>query len=286
MNNEYIDFWNNDLVPYWHRFRHLLVNNGDIHSDLAWSDFNIQQGEKVLEVGSGYGETCLRMGSMVSDTGSVTGIDCTSAFTQVAEHERMLSEANNVTYITGDAQSYPFPDNSFDVAYSRFGVMFFENTVAALKNLHRVLKPGGRLCLIVWGTINDNPCWNLSKDVALSYLPPPPDDAASCGPGPFSMGDEETTRAKLRIAGFSNVEVYRKMEAPICMGRDDEEALAYQTQIGPAGEIIYMAGTEGKEKLPEINSTLLDVIKDYKRQDGYYLPSTAWAIMATKTDSL
>ena len=283
MQNEYIDFWNNDLVPYWHRFRHLLSGNGHIHSSLAWQDFDIQPGEKVLDVGCGYGETSLEMGEMVTSTGSVTGIDCTSAFLQVAEYERILSQAHNVNYITGDAQSHQFASNSYDVAYSRHGIMFFENTVAALKNMHHALKPGGRLCLIVWGTIEQNPCWKLAKDVALEYLPPPPEDAASCGPGPFSMGDEQTTRAKLKSAGFEEIEIYKKIETPICMGHTNEEALAYQTQVGPAGEIVYMANEKGQQRLPYINEALINAMQPYKRDDGYYLPSTAWAIMARKS---
>lgn len=149
--NEYIDFWNEALVPYWHRFRHLLSGNGEIHSNLAWPNFNIQSGENVLDVGCGYGETSLEMGSMVTDKGSVTAIDCTHAFIQIAEYERIRAKADNVNYLVGDAQRYAFQEHSFDVVYSRFGIMFFENTVAALRNLYRALKPGGRLCLIVWG---------------------------------------------------------------------------------------------------------------------------------------
>jgi hypothetical protein len=96
------------------------------------------------------------------------------------------------------------------------------------------------------------------------------------------MGDEEITRAKLKSAGFSDIEIYRRIEAPICMGQNDEEALAYQTQIGPAGEIVYMAGQQGLERLPEINNSLIDAMKEYKRDNGYFLPSCTYAIMARK----
>lgn len=125
----------------------------------------------------------------------------------------------------------------------------------------------------------------MAKDVALQYLPPPPQEAASCGPGPFSMGEEETTRLKLSAAGFSNIEVYRKIEAPICMGRDEEEALAYQTQVGPAGEVVYMAEQKGQEKLPFITKALIDAMQRYKNDKGYYLPSCTYAIVARKAHS-
>lgn len=280
--NEYVEFWNDTLVPYWHRFRHLLSGNGEIHSELAWPIFNIKSGENILDIGCGYGETSLQMGKMTGPKGSVLGIDCTTAFIDVAEQERVWSGQENVHYIIDDAQSFEFRENQFDVAFSRFGIMFFENIVAALRNLYKALKPGGRLCLIVWGSLDENPCWKLAKDVALDFLPPPPADAASCGPGPFSMADEQVTRGKLKAAGFSDVEVYQRQLAPICMGLNAEEALAYQTQVGPAGEIVYMAYELGQKKLPEINQTLLDAMQPYRQPEGYYLPSCSYAIMARK----
>ena len=70
--------------------------------------------------------------------------------------------------------------------------MFFENPVAAMRNMRRALKPGGRFTHIVWRRIDDNPWLGAAKEVALRHLPRPGEDARTCGPGPFSMADQES----------------------------------------------------------------------------------------------
>lgn len=283
VNDDFIACWNEILVPKWVRFRHLLSGNGAIHSDIAASDFAVHSGDRILDIGCGFGETCLDMGRAVGPNGEVVGIDCTGSFLEIAEAERKAAGIANVSYRTDDAQHCELPLEYFDVVYSRFGVMFFQSVVAALRNAHRALKPEGKLCLIVWRTIRDNPCWGMAKDVALKYLPPPGDDALTCGPGPFSMADEETTRAMLSAAGFTDVPVFRRIDAPICIGTSVDEAVDYQILVGPSGEIIREAGALGGEKLPQIREELSGLFSEYLTDEGVFLPSSTWAIMARKS---
>ncbi len=282
MNDEFISCWNEILVPKWNRFRHLLSGNGAIHSDIAYEDFKIQIGDKVLDIGCGYGETCLEIGKFVTASGEVLGLDCTKSFLETAESERDPSEFKHVNYQFGDAQTHEFPQEYFDVVYSRFGVMFFQSVVMALKNSYKALKPEGKLCMIVWRSIQDNPCWGAAKEIVLKHLPPPGDDAKTCGPGPFSMADEETDRAMLKAAGFEKIEVFKRIDADVCVGTSVEEAIDYQVLVGPSGEIIREAGEEGKRKLPIIRQELEAFMKENLREDGVYLPSSTWAIMARK----
>jgi ubiquinone/menaquinone biosynthesis C-methylase UbiE len=284
VNDDFIGCWNEVLVPKWNRFRHLLSGNGAIHSDLAYPDFAFGPGEKVLDIGCGYGETCLEIARLVGSEGEVVGVDCTGAFLDVAERELQASELGNVRYEIGDAQHCTLPQDYFDAVFSRFGVMFFQSAVMALRNAHQALKPGGRVCLIVWRTIHDNPCWGAAKEIALSHLPPPGDGAQSCGPGPFSMADEQTTRAMLKAAGFAQVELFRRMDADICIGRDVEEAVDYQLLVGPSGEIVREAGELAKQKLPALRSDLEALMRAHLRDDGVYMASSTWAIMARKAD--
>ena len=163
-------------------------------------------------------------------------------------------------------------ESYFDVVYSRFGVMFFQSAVRALRNANHALKPGGKVCLIVWRSLAHNPCWGAAKEVALRHLPPPGEGASTCGPGPFSMAGEDTDRAMLQAAGFPEVEVFKQIDADVCIGRD----------IGPSGEIIREAGDEGQRKLPEVRSDLRDLMSPYLREEGVFMPSSTWAIMARK----
>ena len=284
-NLGFVECWNEILTPKWIRFRHLLSGNGKIHSDLAYADYGIKTGDKVLDVGCGFGETSLEIGRMVGPAGEVFGLDCTDAFLEIANQERDAASADNVRFETGDAQIYELPEGYFDVAYSRFGVMFFQSAVRALRNMHRALKPGGKVCLIVWRSLADNPCWGAAKEVALRHLPPPGDGAATCGPGPFSMASEETDRAMLEAAGFTDVEVFRQIDADVCIGRTIDEAIDYQLLVGPSGEIVREAGELGQEKLPALRADLDALMSPYLKDDGVWMPSSTWSIMAQKGDT-
>ena len=283
-NDDFIHCWNQILTPKWVRFRHLLSGNGATHSDVAFERgvFEIRPGERVLDIGCGFGETCLEIGEMVGPEGEVVGIDCTGTFLETAENERAAAGLDHVRFELGDAQQCRLPEGYFDAAFSRFGVMFFSSAVAAMRNAHRALKPGGRLYLVVWRSLADNPAWRVAKEVALRYLPPPGDGAATCGPGPFSMASEETDRLMLAAAGFDEIERCERVDVEMCVGRDVDEAIDYQILVGPSGEIIREAGPEGQRRLPEIRRDLEEIFRAHLRSDGVYLPSSSWAIAARK----
>lgn len=281
-NLGFVECWNEILTPKWIRFRHLLSGNGKIHSDIAYPDFDIQEGDKVLDIGCGFGETALEIGKMVGPSGEVLGIDCTDAFLDIANEERDAAGADNVRFEIGDAQICELPESYFDLAYSRFGVMFFQSAARALRNANRALKPNGKVCLIVWRTLADNPCWGAAKEIALRHLPPPGENASTCGPGPFSMASEETDRAMLEAAGFPDVELFKRIDADVCIGLDIDEAIDYQILVGPSGEIIREAGEEGRQKLPAIREDLYAMMEPFLTDDGVFMPSSTWAIMARK----
>jgi ubiquinone/menaquinone biosynthesis C-methylase UbiE len=283
-STEFISCWNEILTPKWIRFRHLLSGNGKIHSDVALPRFDIRRGSRVLDVGCGFGETSLELGRLVGEGGEVLGLDCTSAFLDIANRERDVAGARNVRYELGDAQTHPLREAHYDVAFARFGVMFFESAVRALRNVHRALVPGGRVCLIVWRSLADNPAWGVAKEVALELLPPPGESARTCGPGPFSWADEETDRAMLAAAGFREVTLFERVDAEMCIGRTIDEAIDYQILVGPSGEIVREAGAEGQRRLPEIRERLGKRLAAHVRADGgVYLPSSTWMIAARKT---
>jgi ubiquinone/menaquinone biosynthesis C-methylase UbiE len=281
-NEGFVACWNEILTPKWIRFRHLLSGNGKIYSDRAMPRFDIRPGEKVLDIGCGFGETCLEIGRRVTASGEVLGLDCTETFLEIANRERDESGLSHVRYEVGDAQVHALAANYYDVVFARFGVMFFESAVRALRNAHRALKPGGKVCLIVWRRLAENPAWGAAKKIVLEFLPPPNDTAQTCGPGPFSWGDEETDRQMLEAAGFSRVEVFDRMDADICVGRTVEEAIDYQILVGPSGEIVREAGEEGQRRLPEIRNELAKLMRANLREEGVYLPSSTWAIVARK----
>jgi ubiquinone/menaquinone biosynthesis C-methylase UbiE len=281
-NEGFIECWNDILTPKWIRFRHLLSGNGKIHSDIARPRFDIRTGDRVLDIGCGFGETCLETGRIVGPSGEVLGLDCTDAFLEIANRERDQAGLPHVRYEVGDAQVHPLRAGHYDVVFARFGVMFFESAVRALRNANRALKPGGKVCLIVWRRLADNPAWGAAKTVVLDYLPPPGQGAQTCGPGPFSWADEETDRQMLAAAGFPTIELFERVDADVCIGRTVEEAIDYQILVGPSGEIVREAGAEGQRRLPEIREKLATLMRAHARDDGVYMASSTWMIMARK----
>jgi hypothetical protein len=96
------------------------------------------------------------------------------------------------------------------------------------------------------------------------------------------MADEETDRAMLRASGFPAVDLFERIDADICVGRDIDEAIDFQLLVGPSGEIIREAGSEGQRKLPEIRRDLRVLMEPFVRGEGVFMPSSTWAIMARK----
>lgn len=282
-NEGFIECWNEILTPKWIRFRHLLSGNGKIHSDIASARFGIRPGDKVLDIGCGFGETCLESGRITGSSGEVLGLDCTAAFLEIANRERDEAGLSHVRYELGDAQVHPLRKNHYDVVYSRFGIMFFESAVRALRNAGTALKPDGKICLIVWRRLVENPAWHAAKAAVLEILPPPGDPVQTCGPGPFSWGDEETARGMLAAGGFSKVETFERIDADICVGRTVDEAVDYQVLVGPSGEIVREAKEEGQRRLPEIRERLASLLRAHLRDDGVYMPSSTWVIVARKS---
>lgn len=133
---------------------------------------------------------------------------------------------------------------------------------------------------IVWRDPADNPWLSMAKDIVLQYLPAPGEDARTCGPGPFSMADEATVRKMMEIAGYTDI-AFERVDAPVRVGDDVEDAIAFQLAIGPAGEVFREAGDLAEQKRPEIEAALAEAIGGQARDsDGIVIDSSSWVISA------
>lgn len=275
----FVQFWNEVLAPKFIRFKHILVGGLSKHSEAIFPTLPVHQGDRVLDVGCGFGDTAIKLAALVGPDGSVTGIDCCDAFLDDARREVRARGLTNVSFVRGDAE-IALPINQFDFVFARFGTMFFVNPVAGLRNMRKALRPGGRMVHIVWRTRADNPWLSMAKDIVLRFLPPPGEDAQTCGPGPFSMTNEDTVRAMMTAAGYSEIE-FRRVDAPVLIGKDVNDAIAFQLAIGPAGEVFREAGTLAEEKRLEIEAALAQAIsRQTLSDDGIVMESSSWVISA------
>ena len=279
-DSQFVRFWNEVLAPKFTTYRHILVDGLTHHSEAVFPKLPVREGDRVLDVGCGFGDTVIKLARLVGPRGEVVGIDCCDAFLEAAARDVKAAGVSNVTLMRGDAE-IALPEGQFDFVFARFGTMFFANPVAGLRNMRKALRPGGRMVHIVWRDRADNPWLSMAKDVVLEYLPAPGADAQTCGPGPFSMADETMVAGMMRSAGYENVEFLR-VDAPVLIGNDVEDAIAFQLAIGPAGEVYREAGAEAEEKRAEIVAALAEAIARQKIEaDGIVMDSSSWVISAT-----
>jgi SAM-dependent methyltransferase len=206
------------------------------------------------------------------------GIDCCDSFLQKGRTDASAAGLANLTFICADVQAYLFKDQ-YDFCFSRFGMMFFANPVAAMRNIRRALKPGGRIMFIVWRALEENPWAMLPKQVMLEFLPPPGENAQTCGPGPFSMASTNVVTAQLKAAGFADV-AFERLDGHVMVGSTLDQALEFQFALGPAGEIFREAGDEAERRRPEIEAALRASLVRHIEDGKVVMQSGSWTVTA------
>ena len=278
--NEYVDFWNTVLLEKFERFRDILMRGLSFHSEEPLKTLEVAPGSRIVDVGCGWGDTAIQLARRTGPSGYVLGLDCCEGFLEKGRRDAAAEGLGNVELVAADVERYPFAPE-FDLAFSRFGMMFFQNPVVAMKNVRRALKPGARLVFIVWRGIEDNPWLGLPKEIVLRYLPPPGEDALTCGPGPFSMANPEVVTAQLRAAGFDPDVDFRRYDGPVMVGSTPEQAMQFQLALGPAGEVVREAGEEAERRRGEIEDALRAALADYEADSGeIVMQSSSWTITA------
>jgi ubiquinone/menaquinone biosynthesis C-methylase UbiE len=279
-NQEAIEAWNGPLFDRFVRFRHVLTGGLGAHGERAIELTRPQPGERVLDIGCGFGDTAQRIAELVGPDGSVLGVDAAERFIEWSREDAAKNGVANVRFEVRDVEATAF-DRRFDLAFSRMGTMFFGNPVAALRNVRRALEPGGRLCMVVWRRKLDNDWMHAAELVVKRYVDEPEEtDEPRCGPGPFSMADADTVSAQLLAAGFEDV-AFARSDIDILMGLDMDEAVELVMAIGPAGELLRMAGDDAKEIRPKLAALIRDAFEGFVGDDGgLYGPSSTWIVQA------
>ncbi|HVW28958.1 MAG TPA: class I SAM-dependent methyltransferase [Polyangiaceae bacterium] len=277
-----IDAWNTVLFEKFARFRHLLTAGLSPHSAECFRRHPPRSGASVVDVGCGFGDTTQELAAAVGPRGSATGVDCAENF--IAEARAAAEQAGrpNALFRCADVQTEQI-GGPYDAGYARFGTMFFSLPGAALRNVRRSLVPGGTFTMIVWRRREDNP-WLHAAELRVREIVPvvshEETDQVHCGPGPFSMSGADLVSNLLISAGYRDV-VFERYDVDICIGRDLDEAVEFATALGPAGEIMRLAGEEGERRKPQVMSALRETLSTFQRKDGVFGPSSSWFVTAT-----
>jgi len=278
-NAEATEAWDGPLFDRWVRFRPFVADGLGTHGDVAMAAHPPRPGDRALDIGCGFGDTTRRLAELVGAAGEAVGIDVSERFVEAAGEEAAAAGLANVSFRLGDVQIADL-GGPYDYVFSRMGVMFFANPVAALRNIRAAMAPSGRLCVVVWRRKLDNGWVWEAEQVVDQYLQHPEEtDEPTCGPGPFSMANADTVSEQLHIAGFEAIEL-RRNDLPMPMGTLDQ-ATDLTMALGPAGEVLRLWGDRAEEIRPRIASEIRAALEQFAVDGKVRAPASTWIISAT-----
>jgi SAM-dependent methyltransferase len=279
-NLEAQEAWNGVLFDRFLLYRDVVIPGLAAFGTEALRLSPPKAGDRVLDVGCGFGDTTQDLAELVGPNGSTLGVDIASRFIEQARTEADLAGVGNVRYEVRDVQLMPF-DDSYDYVFSRFGTMFFDNPVAAFRNVRAAMTEDALLCVVVWRRKLDNPWLHVAENVVKPLLPEPEQtDEPRCGPGPFSMADADTTTGQLKSAGFRNITL-RRHDAMLLFGGSLDQAVEMNLALGPAAEALRLAGESGKEMRPRLEDLLRGALAQFVGDDGTVTAqASTWIVTA------
>jgi SAM-dependent methyltransferase len=273
--------WDGPLFDRFVQYRDSVVVGLKNHGDAAMRLFPPASGDRVLDIGCGFGDTTQQLAELAGPSGSAHGVDISPRFIEAATNEAREAGATNISFQVADVQETTF-EGPFDLAFSRMGVMFFTFPVPALRNVRRALRPGGRLVMVVWRSKLENDWLYRAQQVVERFVTKPEDyDEPTCGPGPFSMANADTTSGILVAAGYTDISL-RRCDLPVLMGRDLDEAVELVMALGPAGEILRLQGDRAAHLHEPISEALHEELSSLHRDEtGVWGDASTWIVSAT-----
>jgi ubiquinone/menaquinone biosynthesis C-methylase UbiE len=282
-NEEAIEAWNGVLFDRFVRYRDILTTGLGAYGEHGLRLHPPRHGDRVLDVGCGFGDTTRHLAELVGPQGEAVGVDAAERFIDAARRQAADAGVTNTRFLVADVEACEL-DDGYHYAFSRFGTMFFANPVSALRNVRRALVPGGRFCMVVWRRKLDNPWLHRAERVVEQFLTrPDTTDEPTCGPGPFSMANADTTTDVLLRAGFEDISLHR-CDVEIAIGADLGEAVEFVMALGPAGELIRLAGIRAGRRQSEIVAALHEALAEFQGPDrsAVRAPASAWVVAARR----
>jgi SAM-dependent methyltransferase len=274
-NAEQAAAWDGEQGDKWVRFQDQFDRALVHHGEAVLAAAALAPGDRVLDIGCGCGHLTRVAARTVTPTGRATGVDLSAVMLARAREMAASEELGNVEFVQADAQTADWGPVPYDVAVSRFGVMFFDDAPAAFTNIARGLAPGGRLAVIVWQPLARNEWQRIVRDALLGGrdLPEP----SSGVPGPYGLSDPDDVRAALHD-GFVDVDI-AELASPIHTGTDLDEATAFATRTGIGVALLRDLDEDQRRSGLE---QLRGMIAGYVRPDSVVLESRAWLVTARR----
>ena len=273
-NAAQIEFWNGAGGERFARNQDTIDRSLSKITDAAIRFANPQVDERVLDIGCGCGTTTFRLREKVGANGAAAGVDISVPMLNVARARAGASNAD-IAFVEDDAATHDFQP-VFDLVFSRFGVMFFSDPVAAFANIRTALTRNGRLVFVCWRGLPEN-IWAYAPLVAAKPFLPPSDPPDPLAPGPFAFADGDRLHRILSGAGFNTIQI-EKLDTTMSMGATLEEAAAESLNIGPAARAAAELAQPVRAK---IRAAIATSIARYQSPEGVMPPAACWLVRAS-----
>lgn len=278
-NEEQIAYWNGEAGHKWAQKDGMMsAMLQPIASDLL-QHLDLTACRRIVDVGCGGGSETLMLATALHDGAEVVGVDISEPLLEVARTRLAATTltGRHIEFIRADAATHPFAQSEFDGLFSRFGVMFFDDPLAAFCNLQRALRADAPVAFCCWQALKHNPWVAVPLAAALQHLPAP-ERTDPLAPGPFAFADAERTRGILEGAGFNSVDVHPH---PVQMcwtpGQDLETSAREIINIGPVGRLLADADDATRDR---VHATSRDALAPYYRDRQLCLPGAVWFVTA------
>jgi SAM-dependent methyltransferase len=272
-NADQIACWNDAVGPAWISMQDELDHQLRGLGLAAMAALAPAEGERLIDIGCGCGDTTLELARRVGAGGRVVGADISAPMLAVAQGRAAAQGLSWAEFIQADAQTQAL--GAADGAFSRFGVMFFSDPAAAFANIRRALAPRGRLAFVCWRALAENLWMSTPMSAVAPLLPtspaPPPPDA----PGPFAFADRDRLHGLLRAGGFTDISIEPLTQK---IGWVDlDTAVRTAQRIGPVG----VATRENLHLKARIADAVRGALVPHAGKDGVTLDSATWIVRAT-----
>ena len=272
-NAEQVRYWNEEAGPKWVRLQDRLDALVGGAGRLALDSARPSRGESVLDIGCGCGQTSLELARRVGESGRVFAVDISAPMLEVARRRALAVGLNQLRFVNADAQLHKFAGGGFDLVFSRFGVMFFQDPVAAFANLKSALRSGGRLSFVCWRALAENEWMRIPLGVVGRHVELP-EPAAPGTPGPLAFADPNYVRDVLTGAGFRAVQL-EGHDIELELGTGVTAAVEFLMEMGPAGAAIRAAGVDDPSAIADELETAL---QPFAKHSGVSMAGAIWVV--------
>lgn len=270
-NRDQAEFWSSESGNKWVENAAVLDAAMAPALDCVLEAAALQPGERVLDIGCGTGASTLAAAAAVGPDSRVTGADISPVMLEGARKRAAEAGCVTVDFVVADAQTHGFEPGAFDAMISRFGVMFFADSVAAFANMAKAMRPGGRMHFVCWSGLQENPWFSLPRQVAIDRLgaTEPADPRA---PGPMAFAEQDYVTGILERAGLAEVSS-QEVSVDLTPLGSVEEVAKFAAHVGPASRILKeKEGTAEDARV--IVEALSEKMQAFATPDGVRVPAT------------